>query len=88
MQADFAFLPAVPLSPHVHVLGAFTPKSAKQLPPELLKLCNESRKHGVIFVSMGTTAIPGEMRLMHGVILSCSYVISDCYCRASGAVVI
>ena len=69
MQADFAFLPAVPLSPHVHVLGAFTPKPAKQLPPELLSLCDGSREHGVVFVSMGTTAIPGEIGAMGGPIL-------------------
>ena len=60
LQGDFAFLPAVPLSPHVHVVGALTPMPAKQLPPELLRLCEASQPSGVVYVSMGTTAIPGR----------------------------
>ena len=52
--------PAVPLSPHVHVVGGLTPRPAKQLPPELLRLCEASQPSGVVYVSMGTTAIPGR----------------------------
>ena len=62
-QGDFAFLPAVPLSPHVHVVGGLTPRPAKQLPPELLRLCEASQPSGVVYVSMGTTAIPGRFVL-------------------------
>ena len=62
-QGDFAFLPAVPLSPHVHVVGGLTPRPAKQLPPELLRLCEASQPSGIVYVSMGTTAIPGRFVL-------------------------
>ena len=46
LQGDFAFLPAVPLSPHAHVVGSLTAKPAQQLPADLLALCDASRQEG------------------------------------------
>ena len=60
LQGDFAFLPAVPLSPHAHVVGSLTAKPAQQLPAALLALCDASRQQGVVYISTGVTAVPGK----------------------------
>ena len=60
LQADFAVMPALPLSPHVHVVGSLTSRPAQPLQGELKRLCEAAGRREVVVVSMGTTAVPGK----------------------------
>lgn len=59
LNADFAISVPLPLSPHIHVLGALSPVPAQALPDVLEQLFQSSLPHGVIYVSLGSLATPG-----------------------------
>ena len=58
-QADFAVLPAIPMSPHAHVLGPFTAEPAQPLSGALREFCDAALDTGMVYVSTGSSAIPG-----------------------------
>ena len=58
-QGSFAAIPALPLSPHAHVVGSLTAKPAQSLPVDLAEYCAQ-HPDGAIFISTGTSAIPGD----------------------------
>ena len=60
-QGDFAMLPAIPMSPHAHMLGSLTAEPAQPLPTDLADLCSAAGDGGIVFVSTGSSAIPGEL---------------------------
>lgn len=61
LQAHFAAIPAIPLSPHAHVLGSLTAKPAEALPDGLAQFCAQ-HPDGAMYISTGTSAIPGVPR--------------------------
>lgn len=58
-QGDFAFLPSLPLSPHCHVVGSLTAYPPKPLPEKLQAFLDGAIDTGVIYISSGTSAVPG-----------------------------
>ncbi|KAK9804502.1 hypothetical protein WJX73_000449 [Symbiochloris irregularis] len=65
-QGSFAVIPAYPLSPHIHMVGAITPEPAQALPDDLQRFCDSAADNGVVYVSFGTTGAPG-VEMLHGV---------------------
>ena len=59
-QADTAVIPVMPLSPHVHLVGALTAEAPKPLFEPFKSICDSAQGSSLVFVSMGTTAVPGE----------------------------
>ena len=58
---DWAVTNAQPLAPHMVVIGAITAQAAKPLPQELESFVQSAGDHGVVYASLGTTAMPGEL---------------------------
>lgn len=58
-NSHFATIPAVPMSPHAHVLGSLTAQPAEALPEDLATLCSK-HPDGIVYMSYGTSAIPGN----------------------------
>ncbi|KAL3149969.1 UDP-glycosyltransferase [Trebouxia sp. C0009 RCD-2024] len=52
-----------PLAPHMHVIGPLTATQPKPLPHELEAFVQSAGEHGVVFASLGTTAIPDQKEL-------------------------
>ena len=48
------------MAPHTLAIGAVTAAAAKPLPADLEEFVQSAGKHGVVFASLGTTAIPGR----------------------------
>ena len=48
------------MAPHMVAIGAITAVPAKALPQELEDFMVSAGDHGVVYASMGTTAIPGQ----------------------------
>lgn len=59
LNADFAVSVPLPLSPHIHAVGALNSAPAQALPADLERLFQASLPYGVVYVSMGSVAIPG-----------------------------
>jgi len=57
---DWAVTNAEPLAPHMVAVGAITAAPAKALPSELEEFMQSAGDHGVVYASLGTTAIPGD----------------------------
>lgn len=57
---DWAINNAEPLAPHMVAVGAITAAPAKALPSELEEFMQSDGDHGVVYASLGTTAIPGD----------------------------
>ncbi|DBB18919.1 TPA: UDP glucuronosyltransferase 5, polypeptide G1, variant 3 [Trebouxia sp. C0006] len=55
---DWAVTNAEPLAPHMVAVGAITAAPAKALPSELEEFMQSAGDHGVVYASLGTTAIP------------------------------
>ncbi|DBB18915.1 TPA: UDP glucuronosyltransferase 2, polypeptide A3 [Trebouxia sp. C0006] len=55
---DWAITNAEPLAPHMVAIGAITAAPAKALPSELEEFMQSAGDHGVVYASLGTTAIP------------------------------
>lgn len=51
------------MSPHAHVLGAFTAEPAKPLPGPLGEYVSKAASTGspVIYISLGSSAVPGDL---------------------------
>ena len=58
-HADWAHTAPGPMAPHMLAVGAITAAAAKPLPAELEEFVQSAGEHGVVFASLGTTAIPG-----------------------------
>ena len=54
-----AVIPAIPLSPHAHVIGSLTAKPASPLPDGLARFCTK-HPEGVVFIPTGSSLIPGK----------------------------
>ena len=61
LPIDWAITNAEPLAPHMVAIGAITAAPAKALPSELEEFMQSSGDHGVVYASLGTTAIPGRL---------------------------
>ena len=59
-QGDNAWLPALPLSPHAHLVGGFTAAEPAPLPEPFESICDGANGTGLVYVSMGTTGLPGR----------------------------
>lgn len=59
-QGDTAWLPAIPLSPHAHLVGSLTAAEPQPLPEPFKSVCDGASGTGLVYVSMGTTAAPGK----------------------------
>ena len=59
LHSDWATTNAEPLAPHVVSVGALTAAPAKALPFKLEEFVQSAGEHGVVYASLGTTAIPG-----------------------------
>lgn len=57
---DWAINNAEPLAPHMVAVGAITAAPAQALPSELEEFMQSAGDHGVVYASLGTTAIPGD----------------------------
>ncbi|DBB05885.1 TPA: hypothetical protein ACH3X3_009889 [Trebouxia sp. C0006] len=57
-NSEWAVNSAQPLSPHIVLFGAITAKDAQPLPPHLESFVGTAGEHGVVFASLGSTAIP------------------------------
>lgn len=57
-QGDNAWLPAIPLSPHVHLVGGLTAAEPQPLPQPFKGVCEGADETGLVYVSMGTTNQP------------------------------
>lgn len=57
---DWALTNAQPVAPHMLLIGAITAQPAKPLPQELESFVQSAGEHGVVYASLGTTAMPGE----------------------------
>ena len=65
--SDWAVSSAQPLSPHIVMFGAITAKDAQPLPPHLESFVGTAGEHGVVFASLGSTAIPGMSHVDYSV---------------------
>ena len=54
-----AVIPAIPLSPHAHVIGSLTARPASALTDGLARYCAQYSQ-GVVFISTGSSLIPGK----------------------------
>ena len=70
---DWAMTNAQPLAPHMQLIGAITAKPAQPLPQELESFVQSAGDNGVVFASLGTSAMPGEPWEVRG--------SSPCTCR-------
>ena len=61
MHHDWATTPANPMGPHMLATGTLTAAPAKALPADLESSMESAGEHGVVFASLGTTAIPGQL---------------------------
>ena len=61
MHADWANFNANPMAPHMVAVGAITAAPAKALPLDLEEFMQSAGEHGVVYASLGTTAIPGNL---------------------------
>ncbi len=61
LPIDWAITNAEPLAPHMVAIGAITAAPAKALPSELEDFMQSATDHGVVYASLGTTAIPGQL---------------------------
>lgn len=59
LHSDWATTNAEPLAPHIVSVGALTAAPAKALPSDLEEFMQSAGEHGVVYASLGTTAIPG-----------------------------
>ena len=60
ISSDWALVNPEPLAPHIVLMGAITAKPPKPLPADLEQFVQSAGTHGVVFASLGTTAIPGR----------------------------
>ena len=60
LHTDWAVANAEPISPHMVAIGAITAAPAEALPRDLESFMQSAGEHGVVYASLGTTAIPGE----------------------------
>ncbi|KAL0023973.1 hypothetical protein WJX77_004925 [Trebouxia sp. C0004] len=58
LHSDWATTNAEPLAPHIVSVGALTAAPAKALPFDLEEFVQSAGEHGVVYASLGTTAIP------------------------------
>ena len=71
MHADWANFNANPMSPHIIAVGPLTAAPAKALPQDLEEFMQSAGDHGVVYASLGTTAIPGDLHYQLIVPASC-----------------
>ena len=62
LHSDWAITNPEPLGPHIVSVGALTAAPAKALPSDLEEFVQSAENHGVVYASLGTTAIPGNER--------------------------
>lgn len=60
LHSDWAITNPEPLGPHIVSVGALTAAPAKALPSDLEEFMQSAKNHGVVYASLGTTAIPGN----------------------------
>ena len=58
--SDWATTAAEPMSPYMVSIGALTAGPPKALPSDLEDFVQSAGEHGVVYASLGTTAIPGN----------------------------
>lgn len=58
---EWALTAAEPMAPHMVMVGALTAKPAQPLPADLEAFVQSAEEHGVVYASLGTTAIPGTL---------------------------
>ena len=58
LHSDWATTNAEPLAPHIVSVGALTAAPAKALPSDLEDFVQSAGEQGVVYASLGTTAIP------------------------------
>lgn len=63
LHSDWATTNAEPLAPHIVSVGALTAAPAKALPSDLEGFVQSAGEHGVVYASLGTTAIPEDAEL-------------------------
>ena len=61
LNTDWAVNVPVPLSPHVFAVGALNPDAAQPLPTELQGIYDSAGPDGVVYISTGSTAMPGAL---------------------------
>lgn len=49
------------MAPHIVTVGALTAAPAKALPSDLEDFLQSAGEHGIVYASLGTTAIPGQL---------------------------
>ena len=49
------------MAPHIVTIGALTAAPARALPSDLQDFMQSAGEHGVVYASLGTTAIPGQL---------------------------
>ena len=62
MHTDWATTAPNPMGPHIVAIGAITAAPAKTLAPDLEEFVHSAGAHGVVYASLGTTAIPGQLQ--------------------------
>jgi len=63
VNSHFALAPPRPLGPKVHVVGPLTAKAPEPLPADLEAFMQSAGQFGVVYASLGYTAIPGGDQL-------------------------
>lgn len=63
LHSDWATTNAEPLAPHIVSVGPLTAAPAKALPSDLEEYMQSAGDQGVVYASLGTTAIPGMLLL-------------------------
>ncbi|DBB08133.1 hypothetical protein WJX82_009623 [Trebouxia sp. C0006] len=63
VNSHFALAPPRPLGPKVHVVGPLTAKSPEPLPADLEAFMQSAGQFGVVYASLGYTAIPERHEL-------------------------
>jgi hypothetical protein len=61
LPSDWAITNAEHLAPRMVAIGAITAAPAKALPSKLEEFTQSAGDHGVVYASLGTTAIPGQL---------------------------
>lgn len=65
VNSHFALSTPRPLGPKVHVVGPLTARPPQPLPADLTAFMQQAGPRGVVYASLGYTAIPGLEAVYH-----------------------